>query len=221
MKKRNFPKRILCLFLLLPLLLLPVSCGESGRSFDEEEVLAAARELLPLAEELNEIYYGMGIRPIESEEKKTYLPARTEDLASFGITNVESLKQKTRNVFSAGYASLIERTKLSAVYDEGTVAGIARYYQTYETDGEEKKEGAFMVHTSPEIYLTDKLTYEYSTLMIDRAEGDTVYVTLSVTVENGEGETAEVSLRVGLIEESGGWRIDTPTYATYPIYKAD
>lgn len=218
MRRPSFCRRALLLLLSLLLPLLAVSCQTEGRTYDAEEVLCAARSLLPAAEMLNDIYYGEGIRPVESEENKAYLPAREEDLLKFGITNLESLRQRTKEIFSASYASLLERTKLSAVYDGGTAVSVARYYQSYTYEGETKIEGDLMVYTSPEINLKDTLIYHYEEITVDGSEGSLVYVTLPVTATDQEGLSATVTLRVGLIEEADGWRIDTPTYARYPIY---
>lgn len=207
---------LICALTLLSLL----SCGEKNRTYDEGEVLAAARTLLPAAEALNEIYYGDGIRPDteRTEEKKgVYYPALAEDLARYSLSTVDELKERTRATFSASFSSLLFSTKLSSVSDGESITSFSRFYQAYEGKGEDKKPTFFMVNSETKGLLTDKLTYDYGNLSVEGAEGQTVYVTLSVVAENEKGERATVSLRVGLMEEADGWRIDTPTYARYPI----
>lgn len=201
-------------------LLCLLSCGESARTYDEEEVLAAARDLLPAAEKLNEIYYGDGIRPDtdRTEEKQgVYYPARSEDLGKYGIFTVEDLREKTRETFTVSYASLLFSTKLSSVSDGDSIFAFSRFYQAYDGTGDEKKETFFMVNSEEKGLLTDTLTYLYDTLKVEGAEGSLVYVTIDVIAENEKGERATVPLRIGLMEESDGWRIDTPTYARYPL----
>ena len=209
---------LLSLTVTLCLLLSLISCGEQNRTYDEEEVLAAARVLLPAAEKLNEIYYGDGIRPdLERSEEKNgvYYPAVKEDLGRYGITTVDSLKEKTREVFTVDYATLIFSTKLSSVSDGDSVLSLSRFYQAYDGTGADKTPTLFMVNSAEKGLLVDTLTYHYDTLSVDGSEGNFVYVTLTVTAQNDAGESVDVSLRVGLLEEEDGWRIDTPTYARY------
>lgn len=207
---------LICALVVLSL----VSCGEKSRTYDEEEVLAAARVLLPAAEALNGIYYGDGIRPDtdRTEEKNgVYYPARAEDLARYGLSTVEELKERTRATFTASYAALLFSTKLSSVSDGDNVLAFSRFYQAYDGTGEDKKPTFFMVNSEERGLLTDTLTYDYDSLAVSGAEGDIVYVTLSVVAENEKGEHATVPLRIGLLEEDAGWRIETPTYARYPL----
>ena len=214
-------RRVVSVLLICALIVFSlVSCGEKNRTYDEDEVLAAARALLPAAEALNEIYYGDGIRPdTERTEEKNgvYYPALAEDLARYSLTTVEELKERTRATFTSSYATLIFSTKLSAVSDGDNIKTFSRFYQAYDGTGEDKKPTFFMVNSEESGLLTDTLTYDYGSLAVEGAEGDIVYVTLSVVAENDKGERATIPLRVGLLEEDGGWRIDTPTYARYPI----
>lgn len=214
-------RRAVSVLLILCLCLLSLlSCGENARTYDEEEVLAVARDLLPKSEKLNEIYYGDGILPDtgrEEEKKGVYFPARNEDLEKYGIFTIEDLREKTRETFTVSYASLLFSTKLSSVSDGDTIFAFSRFYQAYDGTGDEKKETFFMVNSEEKGLLTDSLTYLYGTLKVEGAEGSLVYVTIDVIAENEKGERATVPLRIGLMEESDGWRIDTPTYARYPL----
>lgn len=72
-----------------------------------------------------------------------------------------------------------------------------------------------MVNKESEVLLKDKVTYDYQTLSVKGAEGEIVKVTIAVTVENDAGEVQYKTLEIGLLEEAGGWRIDTPTYTRY------
>lgn len=208
------------LLLLLLILSTLLSCGKQSRSYDEAEVLAAARDLLPTAEKLNEIYYGDGIRPDTERTKErqgVYYPARDEDLAHYGIGSVDELKERTRATFSSAYASLLFSTKLSSVSDGENLLALSRFYQRYEGEGDQKTPTLWMVNSEERGLLVDMLTYDYDSLLVDGAEGEVVYVTLPVTAENSAGEKATIPLRIGLIEETNGWRVDTPTYARYPV----
>lgn len=207
-------KRVLLSLLILSLLFGGFSCKEKNRSYDEEEVLSAARDLLPKAQTLDRIYYGEGLRwnPDESGANGSYYPADEYDLAKYGFSTVDELKKFTRGVFSEGYSSLIFNTKLSSVADEDGIHEMARYYQKTE-NGEPV---SIMVYTRATVIFTSSLVLDMKSMAVEGSVGQKVYVTLPVYVTDESGEHTQTrTLRFPLFEEQDGWRIDGATFINY------
>lgn len=191
---------------------LCVSCAEKNREYDENKVLEVAKELIPKSVLLNELFYGYGIAPDLSSTKfnGVYYEADYISVLDFGIKSVDEMKTLTRECFSFEYSELIIRTKLSSIMDEnGTPISLVRYYQdTADTD-------VIMVNKDTDIFLKDKLEYDYNSIKVTHSKGEEVFVTIGVKVTNDEGKVQNKTLEVALIEESDGWRINSPTYTTY------
>ena len=71
-----------------------------------------------------------------------------------------------------------------------------------------------MVYSKALVLLKDEVSYNFDTLEVIGSKKEIVYVTLTVEVRRDEN-TQMRTLKVGLIEEDNGWRIDTPTYMSY------
>ncbi|MBQ7363113.1 MAG: hypothetical protein IJW48_01540 [Clostridia bacterium] len=210
---RAFRKAIALLLVLITLgACVLISCD---RSYDEEEVLASAKELLFQAEILNKVYYGGGINYISTGYKDgNYYEADPIHLAVLGFTTIDELKNMTLDTFTLGYSEEIFSTKLSMIEDETGIQEMTRYYQKY--DGNELSEPVcIMVYSMAKRQLTGDIEYDYSTLRITGVKRQTVYVTVTATVKNSEGKQMTVDIELNLIEEDNGWRIDNPCYANY------
>jgi len=207
-------KKLLCCTVFLILILTSVtSCGDI--EYDEAEVRAAAEKLIPLSDELNNIYWGEGIGYTTdlSTSNGYYFEALPHDLKKYGIKTIDDLKAKTREVFSDEYAEIIISTNLNSVSDEDGIYSYARYYQKY-SDISQKEPEAIMVYTKAVILLTDKVEYLTDTIVVEGADGDTVYVSLDVNVKRGD-KTQKRNIRVGFAKCESGWKIDTPTYLSF------
>lgn len=192
------------------------SC-ENNREYDAQIVKTQALELIKKSVSLNDIYYGEGITYKEDESLAIgpYYPADSLSLQSFGIETVEDLKRKTEEVFSVDLTKTIYDTKLSPLYDsDEVIRGYTRYYQTY-TEDKDPKPKYFMVYRDAEIFLKDKVTYNYDTLVVKESRGEIVYVEIEVNVETEDGKSQKKTLEIGLIEEANGWRLSSPTYTSY------
>ena len=216
----------LCLCLIGSLL---VSCKGKNkepkdRAYNEAEVVAAAQLLIEKSKILNEIYYGEGIRykvPENKDDIETYMPADPEHLAwfyeNYGICDVETLKAKTREVFSeAGSASII-----SAFLDKtgGTSAGSSyvRYYMA--TDNEElDTEAGLMIYTRAKNYYenTAGVEYIYDGMYVSAVKGEYLTVSLKVKTTGKDGSESTRDITVKLIEEASGYRLSGATYALHP-----
>ena len=199
--------------LLLVVLILPLtSCN---RSYDEQEVLENAEALLKKAEILNKVYYGNGIEYTTSGfVDGYYYEANPLHLEKLGFTTVEELKNLTLETFTDGYANQIFQTKLTMIQDESGIQEMTRYYQKYDSVNL-LTPVCIMVYSKAKIILKDEISYDYSTLRVSGVKRDTVYVSVDATVVNEEGKTQDVTVKLDLIEESYGWRIDNPCYVNY------
>ncbi|MBE6634617.1 MAG: hypothetical protein E7617_00265 [Ruminococcaceae bacterium] len=208
-------KLFLLTFIVIFALFCTVGC-EKDREYDEATVLAEAKELIEKSIVLNELYFGVGIsyEMNESEANGYYYPADVYSQDSFGIETVDDIKELTRLCFTVDYSNQLINTKLTAVTDEdGNIRGYARYYQKYNALDDTPE--CIMVYKNAPVYLKDKVTYHYETLAVTDVKGEEIFVTLDITVTNENGESQVRKLTTSLIEESSGFRINQPTYASY------
>ena len=206
-------KRIIAIIVALASAFSLASCD---RSYNENEIRAAAEELVKKAILLNEIFYGEGIHFDRDENTAdgAYYEASSYYIQNVGIETVDDLKDMAREVFSEDYAELIFSTVLSPVTDNDYIYSMARYYQ--KNDALTGENIAIMVYSEATVYLTDKMEYDYSSVEVTGSKGERVYFNISVKVTDSETDEDHIMTRsVALVEEKGGWRIDSPTYVQY------
>ena len=209
-------KKAISLFVSVTLVLASlfnlISCD---RSYDEQEVKREARMLIENSIMLNEIYWGEGIAYVEnaSTSNGAYYEASFISLDKYGIRTLDDLKAKTRDVFSDGYCELIFSTTMSSVVDAEELQVYARYYQKY-TDEYMTTPDCIMVYSHAKALITGEAEYLYDTLEVEGSKKETVYVKIQVKVTL-DGKVQQKELKIGLVEENDGWRLDTPTYVSY------
>lgn len=215
-------KALLLLLILIIGTSILLSCGteeEGGaknREYDEKTVAAAAEELIKSSELLNELFWGEGIKynPDPKYANGYYYMADYFSLDKFGVETVSDIENLTRGVFSEDFSNYIfSSTVFAPAYDaDGNITLFARYSQK-ETDGVNEY---IMVYSKWEPFLYDDVEYDYESIKVIRSEGEKVIVEISCTVTDSESKnTKEQTVSVKLIEESGGWRLDSPTYTSY------
>lgn len=204
--------------LVISLLFNLISCD---RRYDEEEVRAEARSLIEKSALFNEIYWGEGISYIEntSTSNGAYYEASLVSLDKYGFSTIEELKGMTEEVFSEEYCQIIFSTTLSSVSDSGELQFYARYYQKY-TDEYMTEPECIMVYSLAKALIVGKTEYLFDTLEVIGSKGDLVFVKIKAKVSH-DGKTQEQELKIGLIEQKDGWRLDTPTYVSYNDKKDD
>ncbi len=212
-------KRILSALIVIATLISVLSMSGCNRTYDEEEVLTAAKELLHEAEKLNYIYYGDGIDYFDAEEEglghyRKAVPAHLEEL---GFNTVDELRLMTEKVYSKSYSEHLFSTVLSSQKDGDIIVAMARYYQAYNEETGEPTD--IMVYSKYNVIFKDKLEYDYDSLQIEGSKREKVYLTVNATVTNSEGKSQIAEITVTLFEEEDGWRIDNPTYANYSEYR--
>jgi hypothetical protein len=207
-------KALLLILVVIFALFCNISCSKN-REYDEAEVISAAQTLIKKSEILNDIYYGYGIgyEMNESEAVGAYYRADFFSAQKFGVETIEDIKDLTYDCFTVSYSNSIISTKLSSVSDESGIQGYARYYQKYNAldDSEE----CIMVYKYAEVYLVDEVVYDYATIRAIGSVGDEVFVEIDVEVTTPDKKMQTQTVKISLLEESNGWRINSPTYVKY------
>ena len=217
---------ILCLCLFASLL---SSCGGKGgekdREYDEAEVCAAAKLLIEKSKILNEIYYGAGIpykKPIKENAKiDKYMLADPDYLAelnkNYGIKDIETLKAKTKEVYSETGSASITSAFLGNTVGINGYAGYVRYYMAKE-NADLGTPGGLMVNTQAKNYYenTVSVEYIYDGMRVSAVKGEYLTVSLKVktTGKDGTADTRETTVK--LIEEANGYRLSGSTVAMHP-----
>ena len=203
---------VLIILLTLSLLLSLPSCN---RRYDEEEVITAAEKLLRQAEMLNSVYYGKGIGYLSTGYSNgAYYEADPYHLMTLGFETVAELQALTEETFTAGYSLQIYSTVLSSISDDDNLYHMARYYQQNDVLDPDTPV-CIMVYAGYEGIYDGNMTYDYSTLRVSGVKKERVYVSVNAEVRDGEGKSQTTEIKVTLIEEAKGWRIDSPTWANY------
>lgn len=208
--KRQFVKRIFSTLLILALLL--TSLSSCNRSYDEEEVIAAAKELLKSAEMLNCVYYGEGISYYDTDEAVgIYKEAQSAHLDELGFHSIDELKELTEKTFSKEYSEIMYSSVLDTLRDGENIAGYKRYYDGTNENGEK----IFMVNTAYKPLFKSNIVYNYDSIKVDRVKKEKIFLIVNAVVSDKEGHERSVDITITLIEEESGWRIDNPVWANY------
>ena len=203
----------LCVFFLVIALLSSVfvSCD---RSYNEEEVKVAARELLEKSLLVNEIFYGRGIPYDANSEftKGNYSPADKEYLSALGVNTTDGLKRLAKEVYTTELCEIIFKTKLSPVKDgeEGSVVSVKRYYDASQKDG-----GNLMVYTAAVPVYDNEIEYLYETLTVIGADGEFIKIEIDVLLKNKIGEERTTRIDLLILEEDDGFRLDGWSFVKY------
>ena len=188
------------------------------RQYDEAEVIAVAKELLPTAGKLYSVYYGNGIAYMSSGHSDgDYREADPFHLATLGIGSVQDLKNMSYATFSSDYCENIFSNYLESYEEDGIVYNWARYVQVYDTSNAESP-AYILVYSKHDGIFEDRMTYDLSSIKAVRSKGEYVYMSVDVIVESIEGETQTATISFTLFEESTGWRIASPAFANYNKY---
>lgn len=220
--RNKFAFKSIVLFALILYTLLPVlsftSC-KYNREYDEQEVLEEAKKLLVRAEILNDIYYGDGIATKDhGNQNGAYYEADPLHLSKLGIKTLDDLCVLTERTFTAKYSQMLYSTVLAPVSVDGEFVTMSRYYQKYVDDDPGGECECIMVYRDYEQLYTDSMVFDYATLRVVGSDGDYVNLTVSAYVVNDDGDGQYQTVELSMLEEAGGWRIDTPTYANYNPY---
>lgn len=193
------------------------ACGEEvivNREYNKNEVIAAAKTLIKKSESLNTLLWGEGIKydPLNAPDSSGYYYRADEfSLSSYGIETVEDIENLVRDAFSEGYSNDVIASSVFTSAKDST--GNLVYFARYQQKGEVGSPEYILVYSKWEPFLFDAVTYDYSTIRDTGAVGEQVFVEIDCTVTDSETEKSEKrTVKVALIEEKDGWKIDSPTY---------
>ena len=211
-------KRIVALVILLAA--LPLSLISCNRRYDEEEVRAAAIKLITASAELNQVYYGEGIRYLENSSNNVslYCEADPVDLERLGFSTIAELKAKTKEVFSEAHAETMFKGSFSGTFSQSGASNMARYYQKFDDNKANPKPVCIMVLSTYESLLKGDVTYDFDTLKVMGSDGEYINATIEANVIY-DGKTQKHTLNIRLIEEDSGWRLASTTFAKYNEYQ--
>lgn len=197
-------------------IILAIYLAPRDRKYDEAEVRAAATALITASEKLNDIYYGEGIRFLESSpnNKSLYCEADPDHLKYLGFNTINELKQMTKEVFSAAHAEAM----FSGTFSGTGTLQMSRYYQEYDDNIANPKPLYIMVHREYDELMKGDVIYNFDTLNIIGSKREYVNATIDVTVTL-DGKTQTQTLNIRLIEEEAGWRLASTTFANYNEYQ--
>ena len=183
MKKLRLGAIILALAAVIAVSL--ASCGKKQTPADEGEVIAAAKELLGSAVEVNRIFFWGGL---EYDEAK--------------YISQSELMEKVRSVYTESYSDDIEKVAFEGVNVSDDSALLARYV----SEGGVMKINVSQAKNSLPERIPDTDTVRIADVK-DAVGADTAVI--AVYAECG-GERSEFTVTLKL--EADGWRLDTPTY---------
>lgn len=189
---------------------------KKDREYNEAQVVAAAIELIKKSEKLNDIYYGYGIECDTGDINNAngyYYPADVLSLEKFGVVNTNDIKSLTKECFSISQSEYMINNTFAPVRDSGgEIVHFSRYYQEYDAL-DPTQEKCIMVYSKYEPLLIDTVEYLYDTVRVCDVDGEIIIVEIEVNVTNKSGNVQNKKIKVNLIEEENGFRLDSPTYA--------
>ena len=209
-------KRIISSVLLLALLLsCLISCGD--RKYDENEVRDEAKRLLTESIVLNDIFWGKGIPCTDdiSTADGDFREAIYVYHKKLGFANLDELMTMTAKTFSKDLCAIVNSTVLARVDDPELP--LSRYYQKNNLDTGEPQ--SIMVNKMWEPLIIGQVTYDLDSIEVIESEKEIVFITVNATVSYEDNEPQIRNLKIGLIEEDDGWKINSPTYISYDITK--
>lgn len=206
-------KRIsLILILILTLGIVLSSCG--NRDYDEAVVKAETRVLLEKSKAINEVFYGVGMTvdsSLSSSITGYYKPVSKEYLGELGVSNLNGLRELTKEVYTEELSELIFQTKLNSVKDSaGNVVVYARYFET-KVNNEQR----VMVYTAADPMYENDVDYLYDTLVVRGSDKQHIIVELDVKLTTFDGFSRVERIEILLLEEKDGFRLDTLSFAKY------
>lgn len=209
-------KKILYLVLVLSILISTLSITSCNRKYDENEVVTAATELLKESEMLNFVLFGKGIDCVYSNHQNgAYYESNSLHLRELGFSTIDELRVLIGKTFTEEYAENINSTVLSPIISDGVNYSMTRYYQLYDDPVSKTDPVCIMVYKDYDYLFRDSVEYKLDTVRVEGVKKQTLYLSVEATVTNGKGESQVRKIEFELIEESDGWRINSPTYANY------
>lgn len=178
---------------------------KSHNKLTESEAQKILEEILPKAEKVNEIIWGEGLPVAEGQkgimETVSGPQYRVVD-NSCGYSNTEDVAKAVAEVYSQSY---IESDLNKILFDGDTEDASFMLYQRYKNN-DDGNLIINIVHQGFENIGENKI--DPSTVKVTGVKFKEVYITVDQTLY--DGTTAE--LKLTLVKEKDGWRLNDPTY---------
>ena len=211
-------RRIISFFLVISLLFSIfslTSCGEENREYDKEKVISEAERLIKKTESLNVIIWGKGLSYIEdlNYSDGIYYMANPIDTQKYGIETIDDLLRMMSETYSLGYSAIVNETVFTGLKGDTGINSYSRYYQKYSVLDPDEPE-CIMVNSNYYYPFQSEIEYMYDTLYDMGSVGEVIYVGIKAKVSK-DGKSQIKDLKIGLIEEADGFKIETHTFANY------
>jgi len=177
-----------------------ISCEEKiGSGPPDEEIFERLLEIVPLSQELNEIFVGEGIKPIDKAVLSEYnIGAQYFEVAyDAKYRNMASIKNAAESVYSKSYLNTVYQLAFEGIESEKITP---RYKEV---------EGVLYVdiaHRSLDIRTVIDLT---SAVIIKNTPSQ-VKIQVNYTLDGEENSDGKMTLT--LINQNGVWLLDAPTF---------
>ncbi len=209
-------KRLLSIALAIISLFSLISCSQTTES--DAEIAGITEALIKKSIVLNDIYWGKGIDIIEGGEALSdgkYVIADVSGLSEYGISNIDTLKEYTRSVYSENECDNIFKNYLSHSAYSDSFGGYlyTEILNRYIAD----EKGRLFVYTGLDDFIKDStVEYDYSSIRVVERDRKTVSLEITVTVKNTADPVGYTDiLPLQIRKENGEYRLNTPTYCVY------
>jgi len=196
----------LCLAALL--LVLPLAgCASSAPT--EAQLLDTVESLVTQSYALNDLLFGYGLPVYEvtsplSDFYHVYdddeYAAYEDAMSAAPFSSVDEIKERLYAVYTADYADSLCSILFDGYLHEGQVVRAQI--------GENETGLTQSVSYTP--LITSRLTYDFSSIRVIKPSSEGL-VNLEISACE-EGKTEPLTIRLRLVLEKNGWRLDSPTY---------
>ena len=211
MKKIKFTAALIAAVMLVVSM---VSC--SRIKVDDDEIISEAARLIEKSLILNDIYWGAGLTAKSGGKKlsEDYTEADVSGVADYGITDMESLREYTRGVYSENecknlFSIYLTETKYSDTF------GDYSYTETYTRYLCDSSGTLYVYKDIENITGGASVSYDCNTIKIKEKTRKTVKIEVNIVVSAPEKEPYEDTVTLEMVWENGNFRLKTPTYAAY------
>lgn len=182
------------LIVIVMMITVLTSCRMGAADITDEEARQILGDLIPIAEELNEIFLGSGLEPSEYTVEFTTAAKYVEVSPDAKYQTMAALKAAARAVFSEEYCEIL----FESAFD-GSDDFTARY--------SESANGILQIDVNNYGYDLRTKLYPEQAAAKNKYDGKTA---VSIPAEF-DGVPCE-DIIVYLVKENGNWLIDSPTY---------
>jgi len=188
------------LFIILLSVLLIFSLFSCASDMSDEEARSILSDLVPKSQELNEIFWGEGLK-LEDENAEPVLSVSAAQYyrvsGDNAYTKISDIKAAAEQVFSADYLESIYTMLFDGINDEN---------YTVEPRFKDNNDGWLTIDITFSTYELNTEILTETARVVKRGDG-IINVEVDCIV-NGKNDSMIITLR----EQNGVWLIDSPTY---------